>query len=74
MTKLRLMAAAVALMPLAACGGGESNVADSSNYSPEANAMIYQDGSDNAANAEAEAMIGNASNSTGADAMGGNSN
>jgi hypothetical protein len=68
MTKLRLMAAATLLMPLAACGGGEGNVSDSTNYSPEANAMIYQDASDNAANAEAEAMIGNATDAAGGDA------
>lgn len=74
MTKLRLVAAAVALMPLAACGGGESNVADSSNYSPEANAMIYQDEADNAANAQADALIGNATDSAGDDVAAGNGN
>lgn len=60
MKKLRLSAAIAVLVSVAACSGGETNVSDISNESLEANAMIYQEVSDNAANAEAEAMIANA--------------
>ncbi|WP_084580835.1 hypothetical protein [Sphingomonas azotifigens] len=67
MIKLRLMAAAMALVPLAACSGGEGNVADASNGAPEANAMIYQNDAEDRANAEAEAMIGNATPDNGTD-------
>lgn len=74
MTKLRLIAAAALLTPLAACGGGEGNVADGSNYAPEANAMIYQNDAEDRANAEAEALIGNAAPENGTDAPAGNAN
>lgn len=67
MTKLRLMAAAALLTPLAACGGGEGNLSDGANVAPEANAMIYQNDAEDRANAEAEAMIGNAAADNGAD-------
>ena len=67
MTKLRLMAAAALLTPLAACGGGEGNLSDGANVAPEANAMIYQNDAEDRANAEAEAMIGNAAPDNGAD-------
>ncbi|MHA6719581.1 hypothetical protein ACX40Y_09005 [Sphingomonas sp. RS6] len=61
MKKLRMMAVAGVLVAVAGCDGGEqSNVSDISNESLEANAMIYQEASDNAANAAAEAMIANA--------------
>jgi hypothetical protein len=72
MTKLRLMAAAALLTPLAACGGGEGNLADGSNVAPEANAMIYQNDAEDRANADAEAMIGNAAPENGTDAATGN--
>lgn len=72
MTKLRMMAAAALLSPLAACGGDAGNVADSSNFAPEANAMIYQNDAEDRANAEAEAMIGNAAPENGVDAPVGN--
>lgn len=69
MTKLRLMAAAALLTPLAACGGGDGNMADGANVAPEANAMIYQNDAEDRANAEAEAMIGNAAPDNGADML-----
>ncbi|WP_333572077.1 hypothetical protein [Sphingomonas sp.] len=72
MSKLRLMAAAALLAPLAACGGSESNVADGANVAPEANAMIYQNDAEDRANAEAEAMIGNAAPDNGAEMPAGN--
>ncbi|NLS26285.1 hypothetical protein S2M10_12660 [Sphingomonas sp. S2M10] len=72
MSKLRLMAAAALLMPLAACGGSEGNVADGGNVAPEANAMIYQNDAEDRANAEAEAMIGNAAPDNGAEMPDGN--
>lgn len=59
MKKLRMAAIAAALMPLAACGDA-GNTSDTGNSALEANAMIYQEPADNAANAEAEAMIANA--------------
>lgn len=74
MTKLRLIAAAALLSPLAACGGGEGNVADGSNYAPEANAMIYQNDAEDRANAEADALIGNASPENGTEVPAGNAN
>ncbi|WP_010545570.1 hypothetical protein [Sphingomonas elodea] len=74
MTKLRLMAAAALLTPLAACGGGEANMADGANFAPEANAMIYQNDAEDRANAEAEAMIGNATPEEGVDAPAANGN
>ncbi len=74
MTKLRLMAAAALLASLAACGGSEGNVADGDNVAPEANAMIYQNDAEDRANAEAEAMIGNAAPDDGTDAAPGNAN
>lgn len=74
MTKLRLIAAAALLTPLAACGGNEANMADGSNFAPEANAMIYQNDAEDRANAEAEAMIGNAAPDNGAGDVPGNSN
>ena len=74
MTKLRLIAAVALLSPLAACGGGEGNAADGSNYAPEANAMIYQNDAEDRANAEADAMIGNAMPENGTDVPAANAN
>lgn len=60
MKKLLSVAAVAGLMTLAACGGSETTANDSANVATEANAAIYQDPADNAANAEADAMMSNA--------------
>jgi len=75
MKKILIVAATAGLMSLAACGGETTNTAaENMIESHEANAAIYEEAADNAANAAVENILENAADveENAADAVEGN--